>query len=249
MTSTKDSAVPLTAEALASHYDGYYSGASEWRDLGARDKAANVRRLWRLAGTHHRPRVVELGCGEGAIAANLMQTGFAATYAGFDISASGVAAAQAREVTDAEFQAFDGVRLPAENGSYDLAILSHVVEHLENPRTLLAEAKRVARYVIVEVPLELTLRTPAHFRWTSLGHINLYSPLVIRHLLESCGFTILAERVTCPRRSVHQHARPGAAGASVWALKAGLLRTAPKIATQVFVYHDTLLCRATPEEL
>jgi SAM-dependent methyltransferase len=246
-TSTENEA-PLTGAALATHYDGYYSGVSEWRKIGARDKAANIRMLWPLAGRDQRPRrVVEMGCGEGAVAADLMRTGFAETYAGYDISASGVAAARAREVERADFQTFDGVRLPAEDRWYDLAILSHVVEHLEHPRILLAEAKRVAQYVIVEVPLELNLRTPQHFQWNDVGHINLYSPLLIRHLLESCGLEVLAEQVTCPQRAVYQHGRPGARGAAVWAIKAGLLRMLPQVATRLLVYHNTVLCRSAPE--
>ena len=173
-----------------------------------------------------------------------MRTGFAETYDGYDISASGVAAADARGIPRASFHTFDGVRVPVEQGSYDLAILSHVVEHLEHPRMLLAEAKRVARHVVVEVPLELNMRTPQHFRWSDVGHNNLYTPLLIRHLLESCGFEVLAEQVTCPQLAVYQYHRPGTRGASVWAIKAGLLRTLPQVATRLFVYHDTLLCRS-----
>ncbi len=49
---------------------------------------------------------------------------------------------------------------------------SHVVEH---PRTLLHEARRVARHVFVEVPLEHNLRLPRDFAADDLGHINAYT--------------------------------------------------------------------------
>lgn len=49
------------------------------------------------------------------------------------------------------------------DGSFDLAIQSHVLEHVEYPRVVSHEAARVADYVFVEVPLELNRRTAEHF--------------------------------------------------------------------------------------
>jgi SAM-dependent methyltransferase len=40
---------------------------------------------------------------------------------------------------------YDGGRLPLEDGSVDTAILLEVIEHLERPAELLAEARRVSR--------------------------------------------------------------------------------------------------------
>ena len=51
---------------------------------------------------------------------------------------------------------FDGYTIPYDDNAFDLVVLSHVVEHVEHPRKLLYEAKRVARYVFIEVPLEAT---------------------------------------------------------------------------------------------
>ena len=42
-------------------------------------------------------------------------------------------------------EAFDGGEVPADDGEYDLAILSHVLEHVPVPGPLLAEAAARAR--------------------------------------------------------------------------------------------------------
>ena len=50
-------------------------------------------------------------------------------------------------------QLYDGERLPLEDRSVDTVVMLEVLEHLERPATLLAEARRVARRnVLVSVP-------------------------------------------------------------------------------------------------
>jgi SAM-dependent methyltransferase len=229
---------------LTDHYRDYYGDAnhSDWRDLGARYKAANIIDLWTQVGEMGEPQVVEFGCGDGAIIQELARQGFGHSYVGYEISDSGVR--QARERMYAKptrFELFDGTKLPAEDKSFDLAILSHVLEHAEEPRQLVKEAARLANHVYVEVPLELHLGTPRDFRWTSVGHINPYSPVVIRHLLQSTGLRVLAEQVTCPGRPIYVYQRPGLRGSLHWAAKAMLLKVAPFVAWRVFTYHGSLL--------
>ncbi len=235
---------------LNDHYQGYYEDGRqyEWRDLGARYKAANVISLWSSNEGVGAPNVVEIGCGDGAIIHELACQGFGESYVGYEVSESGIV--QARERTyakPAQFLLFDGAHLPGEDKSFDLAILSHVLEHVEEPRQLLKEAARIAKYVCVEVPLELQIRTRRDFRWTSVGHINLYNPVVIRHLVQSTGLRVLGERLTCPGRSVFTYQRPGLRGVVHWAVKATLLKVAPFVAWRMFTYHGSLLATADGE--
>lgn len=234
---------------ILGHYSDYYGDATlaQWRKLGARDKATNVTKLWALANKDSVARVADIGCGDGAIIHELGHRGLGESYVGFDISESGISYARQRQYAKpSSFKLFSGAHLPADDKSFDLAILSHVVEHLEEPRLLLAEAARIATHVFVEVPLELNVRTKHDFHWTAVGHINLYNPVVIRHLMQSIGLHILAEKVTCPSRAVITFKRPGLRGALHWGVKAMLLKTAPFAAWRLLTYHGSLL--ATTEK-
>ena len=237
-------ALPV-GEPLRAHYRDYYAaGASEWRRIGALAKADNVIALCGGLGCRD---VLEIGAGEGALLARLSEQGFGERLYAVEISPSGVAATLRRAIPRlAECRLYDGGVLPHADRRFDLAILSHVLEHVEHPRQLLAEASRVARHVFVEVPLEDTLRLPDDFVFDALGHINAWSPKTIRRLVQSCGLRVLSQITTCPSAESYAYQR-GRAGWFAYQVKRLLLALAPGIATRLFTYHAALVCTALPE--
>ena len=119
--------------------------------------------------------IVEIGCGDGSLLVELARL---ATVDGFELSANAAAYRRDRGVARS-VEAFDGDHVPARDGAYDLAILSHVVEHVPDPLPLLKEAARVARHVIVEVPLEdnRSAKRPAKRELSeAAGHLHAYDP-------------------------------------------------------------------------
>ena len=224
---------------ILSHYGGYYKhGPSEWRRLGALDKAANIVALCRQIPVSS---VLEIGAGDGSVLSRLSDVGFGDALHAAEISGSGVSVIHSRSIPRlAECRLFDGFRLPWEAGKFDLAILSHVVEHLEHPRQLLLEAARVARYVYVEVPTEDISRRPKDYAPDSVGHINFFSPRTIRWLVQSCGLRVLSQVTTNPSKAVYVY-RTGRKGLIHYHMKDVLLRWAPALATRHFCYHEALL--------
>jgi SAM-dependent methyltransferase len=184
--------------------------------------------------------VLDIGCGEGAMAAELLN-GFSGPYRGFELSSSAIDAARGRGINGARFDLFDGDVLPCADRSFDLAVLSHVVEHLEHPRVLLKEAKRVAKWVLVEVPLEYGWKTPKDFRPNDVGHINSYDVTLIRHLMQTTGLVIKADRVTNVSRGVLQYDRPRVKATIRWAIRELALDTVPVLAGKMFTYHGAFL--------
>jgi SAM-dependent methyltransferase len=139
--------------------------------------------------------LLEIGAGEGALLARLAELRFGRWLYAAEVSDSGVRQIRARGILGlAGCERFDGEALPWPGASFDLAILSHVLEHAEHRRRLLAEAARVARAVFIEVPLEDTWRLPRDFRPDPVGHINFFHRKSLRRFAQTCGLEVLAER-------------------------------------------------------
>jgi ubiquinone/menaquinone biosynthesis C-methylase UbiE len=220
-----------------------YAGESEWCRLGAIDKADNIVGLCR--DVPH-ASILEVGAGEGSILSRLAELGFGEAHTAIEVSESGVEAIRSRSLpTLVECRLFDGERIPFGDGAFDLVVLSHVIEHVENPRKLLYEAKRVARRVFVEVPLEHNLLLPRDFVADDLGHINAYTSKTVRRLVQSCGLEVLAQTVTNRSRETYEYHGDRLGGLKYW-IKELALRMAPGVATSIWTYHGSLLCGPSP---
>lgn len=231
----------LISDEIRNIYADMYENGAERsvRAAGAVDKVANILRACAHGELPRRMHVVELGCGEGAIAEELVRRGVVDTYRGFDISRSGIEEAKGLALSDCHFEIFDGVNVPAADGAADLVILSHVVEHLEHPRTLLHEARRLAKWQVIEVPLELNSRTSKNYVLDDLGHINKYTARSIRHLVQSCGFVVEAQFTTNPGHALFENR--SFRKLVNWHIKNVSLRVAPNLARSLFTFHETLL--------
>jgi SAM-dependent methyltransferase len=97
---------------------------------------------------HAGHRVVDLGCGLGGYSKVLADRGF--EVRAFDVVPEYVE--RAREL-GVRADVYDGERLPLEDRSVDTVFLLEVIEHLDDPAPLLAEARRVASgSVLVTTP-------------------------------------------------------------------------------------------------
>ncbi|MDI6695064.1 MAG: class I SAM-dependent methyltransferase [Anaerolineales bacterium] len=182
-------------------YDSQYVHMDErkwqWRELGGSVKAKNI---VTIVGDLPVQSIVDIGCGTGAILASLARMSFGQHYYALDITDQAIHIVKHRSDIPnlIEAKVFDGLHIPYKNQQFDLAILSHVVEHLMDPVPLLQEATRVARYMVVEVPLEDNLYTRlkvhlfrSHYR-EELGHIQWFNQSNFRFLLEhTCGLEIM----------------------------------------------------------
>jgi SAM-dependent methyltransferase len=238
---------------LSGFYDSAYARGGErhaaWRELGARGKADHVVELARRAALPA-GSVVEIGCGDGALLAELSSRGFGGSLAGFDISAAAVELARGRVVPRvASLEVFDGVRLPVEDDAFDLGVLSHVLEHVDEPGALLREAARACRALIVEVPLERNASGARPVKRTSseeIGHVQALDRAAVRELVGSAGLRVAADLLDPLQREVHTFFADTpvdqARGLAKAAVRRGLFRVSPAVAERAFTLHYACAC-------
>ncbi len=233
--------MPLSVDkALTANYAEYYENGPSfeaWRVLGSTDKCKNILRL--CAQMPH-ATIIEIGCGDGAILQRLAQIGFGSSFTGLEISPSAVRKVQQKQIPNCQVHLFDGYELPYSGKPYDLAVLTHVLEHVEYPRRLIHEAARIARNVFIEVPLEDNWRMSRDFVFDAVGHINFYNPKTIRAVVQTCGMTVLGDYLSHSSLPLYVFRRGRLRGALSFWFKEAILRAAPKLATAAMTYHYSL---------
>jgi 2-polyprenyl-3-methyl-5-hydroxy-6-metoxy-1,4-benzoquinol methylase len=151
--------------------------------------------------------VLDLGCGNGALAEQLQAWGY--SVVGVDPSASGIAEANRRlgsipfHQASADPEQLAQLHLPA----FDVVVSTEVVEHVYNPRRWAAAAFSALKpggLLICSTPyhgylkncaLALSGKLDAHFTalWDG-GHIKFWSRRTLTALLQEAGFQVVAFR-------------------------------------------------------
>lgn len=227
------------SNGIRDFHNDRYKGKSEWRMIGAKGKFANLVSLTRNIPLK---KVIDIGCGEGSLLEIMDKNDYAEKLYGVDICKNAIDITKKRRIRHLEFaDTYDGYNLPLFGDNFfDLAILSHVLEHVEFLRVLIRTAQRVAKYVFWEIPLEDNFRLPDRLQnvgsFQDAGHINFFSRKTFRLLLQSEGEEIKDELITNPSLGSYKF-RNGLTGDMKWLSKEILLSINRGIATCIFTYH------------
>lgn len=90
----------------------------------------------------HGVRVLDLGCGAGFLSNYLARRGHAVT--GVDTTPENLAVARDHDpIGRVDYQCADALALPFADGSFDVVCAMDLIEHVEDPSRLVAEASRV----------------------------------------------------------------------------------------------------------
>jgi len=237
----------LLCEPCRALYQNYYGDGAVAikRGMSALDAVTHIKTL---AGSDSFTRVVDVGAGEGSLLQILDDGGFARELYALEISQSGAAAIAARGLKSlVETRQFDGYEIPYADQFFDLAILCHVLEHVEHERVLLRELRRVARHVVIEVPIEHGLRLDRKIAGGArYGHINFYLPETLMNLLRTSGLRIVRSQMCYSSLAYEQLCAGRARGLVKAALRRGALKVSPRLAPWMFTYLFVAYC--VPDE-
>jgi 2-polyprenyl-3-methyl-5-hydroxy-6-metoxy-1,4-benzoquinol methylase len=164
----KERAFAMSPREIAEAYAVFDAGGARYRDT---DTTAGQRAAIVEAA---RGRVLEVGCGNGAVAAQL-------AAAGHDVVAVDVTLGSAHETARRAgcTAALAGLpALPFADRAFDTVVCAHTLEHIPDLWRAAAELRRVARRVIVVVPRQ------RYYRYTVDYHLHFFpSAGPLEHLL------------------------------------------------------------------
>jgi predicted TPR repeat methyltransferase len=189
--------------------------------------------------------LLDIGAGDGSLLEELCRRDFAEEYHAVEISQSGLQAIARRNLPKLiSTKRFDGYRIEAREGEFDLGLAVHVLEHVEHERFFLREAARVCQQLYIEVPLELNVSIRRSIKLGSrFGHINFYTPETFRSLLKSSGLRVLDVKLFACTLRYEQFVSGKRIGLAKYLLRNIFLRIAPRFAPFVLTYlAGALVC-------
>jgi SAM-dependent methyltransferase len=159
---------------------------------------------WALASIEplDRPRVVDVGCGDGAVGAELARHG--ARVTGVDPSATALERARREHPELVLVQTGPDGRLPLDDSTFQAAVCLHVLEHVADTQLLLSEVRRVLApggLFALAVPYHGRLKSAAIALGSFERHYDPLEPVLrfytrrsLAALLESLGFDAVEVR-------------------------------------------------------
>jgi SAM-dependent methyltransferase len=185
---------PSPADLSPYYPTGYYgSGGIRFNPLV--EAAIQVFRGARVAAVtraHAAPgAILDVGCGRGLMLAELQRRGWHAV----GVEISGAASRHAREVLGLDVRIGELADCKLDTGSFEVVTLFHVLEHIRDPVTTLAEARRVMApqgRLLIEVPnfgsLQERLAGGRWFHVDAPRHLYHFTRRSLLGVVERAGF-------------------------------------------------------------
>ncbi len=164
-------------------YEQFWKGY--WNDATIYGPACRHRRRLVRALVESVPhqRILDLGCGDGSLLAELSHT-LTANLAGSDISSEALAIAK-RNLPNVRFFQLDLMQTNLD-AMYDVIVLSEVLEHIEDDEYVLNAIAPFTRHVVISVP-----GGPADKVDRRYGHFRNYTGSHLDDKLARCGFDVV----------------------------------------------------------
>lgn len=228
-------------------YSEYYEANSSLEHKRSLSSESTLEHIESVAGRSHWTRLIDVGAGNGSVLAKLDETGLADELYAVEISETGVSSIndlKLKKIKEAKL--FDGYKIDFPDKFFDVAICIHVLEHVEHERLFLRELARIAKEVIIEVPLDGGLRISSSIKvGYKFGHLNYYTVPGFLFLLETAGLLPKQHLVTTSSADYERHLYGAVRGTIKSFIRRNILRLLPNLAPWMFSYLLTVRCVPT----
>lgn len=170
--------------------EGYYRHRESTRDF-----LIEAKLLYDMLHPQTDSRILEVGCGGGALLAFLESKGHSPTGVDTLEEAIGAAGKTARK---SRILMADAGDLPFPDGSFDRLISQHLVEHLEDLHGALKEWGRVLKTGGVLAICTPNRLYPCPSLFHDPGHAHIYDPMELREVVQEAGYRVENCRTVFP---------------------------------------------------
>jgi ubiquinone/menaquinone biosynthesis C-methylase UbiE len=170
---------------------GYAEQNPDWHQGDSPWKAQQILKMIRRAGLKFQS-VCEIGCGAGAILANLQKSNPECSFSGYEISPQAFQLAASKSNQGLRF--FQESR-PAPGQVFDLVLVIDVMEHVEDCFDFLRKLQPHGRDFILHIPLDLSVLSvlrewPLMKRRRGVGHLHYFTKATALATLEDAGYQV-----------------------------------------------------------
>ncbi len=148
-------------------------------------------------------KILDIGCAGGWMSSKLAEKFPQAQIWGIDIYDEAINHGR-KLYPKIDFRIADAHKMPFKKNSFDLIICTEVLEHLDNPRAVLLEMKRVLKKkgeAIIELDSGSFLFTLVWFIWRKFkgrvwqkAHLHSFNMKKLEKMILSCEFLILKKK-------------------------------------------------------
>ncbi len=192
--SKKKSLLEIHEDVPADHYDQGIKRNLFQKYWHARRFAEILKVIQPVTGS-----ILDVGCHAGTFTQKILKKTGSQDIYGIDVSHSAIDLAKKR-IPQGKFQVADAVKLPFKNDFFEAVFCLEMMEHVDDPLSVLEEIKRVAKVgsrVYILVPSENKLFKLVWFLWTiyyhhwNHAHVQHFSGGLLEELVKSIGFKII----------------------------------------------------------